>query len=851
MAISAASALLSTVTTAVTGGTMLGGFLIGQTVGTMVTHFLVTTAMGAVMNALTPKPSTGPSGYNITTTNSTAPHQIIYGKSKCAGVRVFDTTTGSSNKFLHRVLAFAGHEVDSFEEIYFNDELVTLDGSGNVTSPSRYDGKATVKVHLGAPDQVADADLVSEVEKWTNNHKLSGIAYLYVKLEFNKDAYPNGVPEITAVIKGKKVYDPRDSGQDASDSTTWLWSANSALCIRDYLTNSQFGLGESSDSIDDTLFSTAANVCDYYNYPTLTGDARYEANGIFLANTEPYQLLNQILSSMGGLLWYAQGKWRCKPAYWTAPVLSFTEDDLRSSISVSTRHSRRDNFNTVNGIWRGADSNWEFTDFPPVVNTAFIAADNGQELSTDLTLPFTSDVDMGRRIANIYLERNRQQLTVMASFGMRAFKVQVGDNINLTVSRFGWVAKEFEVVSWTFGLVGESDLQVHMTLREISESVFDDIQDGVVYERDNTTLPSPFFVTPVGIAVSSTAQISNQKITNIAVVTVSAGDDVYIDRVEVEYKLSSSSVWKAGINGPLGAFEIVDLEVADYDFRARAVNTFGVRGDWDTITDVEINPFSGPPSDVTDFEYQLSGGTIFFQWDPVVDPDLSHYELRYSSALSGATWDTSSTVIQKIARPGTAASLPARSGTFLIKSYDKEGLYSTNATSVTIQPSELPALGTTDTVTEDPSFSGSKTNVTYVSNSIEITNTGADGIYNFNTYIDTGTTRSARATGFTTFERRYISGGSPLWDYIPQNWDTWSGNFDNWSDEDAPFGDTRVVIQVSATPDDPAGSPTWGSWFEANGSSLIGRAFRFRAILESTSQYISPGVLTLSADVEY
>ena len=99
MAISAASALLSTVTTAVTGGTMLGGFLIGQTVGTMVTHFLVTTAMGAVMNALTPKPSTGPSGYNITTTNSTAPHQIIYGKSKCAGVRVFDTTTGSSNKF--------------------------------------------------------------------------------------------------------------------------------------------------------------------------------------------------------------------------------------------------------------------------------------------------------------------------------------------------------------------------------------------------------------------------------------------------------------------------------------------------------------------------------------------------------------------------------------------------------------------------------------------------------------------------------------------------------------------------------------------------------------------------------
>jgi hypothetical protein len=33
---------------------------------------------------------------------------------------------------------------------------------------------------------------------------LNGIAYLYIRLSFSSDAFPNGVPEITATIKGKK-----------------------------------------------------------------------------------------------------------------------------------------------------------------------------------------------------------------------------------------------------------------------------------------------------------------------------------------------------------------------------------------------------------------------------------------------------------------------------------------------------------------------------------------------------------------------------------------------------------------------------------------------------------------------
>jgi len=841
MAISAGMALISTA--------------VGVAVGTIavssaLTYFLVTTAMGAALNALTPKPSiqaptAAQTGYNVTTTSSVADHQIVYGKTKVAGVRVFDATTGGSNETLHRVLAFTGHEIDSFDQIYLNDELVTLDGSGNVTSPSRYNGYVTIKKHLGDPDQLADSTLVAAVPEWTTAHRLRGIAYLYIQLQFNQDVFPNGVPEVLAVIKGKRVYDPR--------SDTTAWSDNPALCLRDYITSTTYGLGESTDNLDDTLFITAANVCDYYNYPTLSGSVRYTLNGSFTTAAAPHDLMQNLLSAMGGLAWYAQGKWRTKAAYWTSTVADFTEDDLRSSISVATRHSRRDNFNTINGVWKGEDSNWQVTDFPPVTNAAFLTADNNQELATDLNLSFTSDVNMARRIANIYLERNRQQLTVMASFGMRAFQVQVGDNIRLTNSRFGWTNKEFEVVLWTFGLTDNNDLQVHMTLREISESVFDDIADGAVYERDNTTLPSPFTTTPVGVAVEAIAQVTNQKVSNIARITVSATSDVFISRVEVEFKKSSDTVWKAVGTGPVGVFEAVDLETSTYDFRARSINIFGVKGEWENLIDQEINAFIGDPSDVSSLSVELSGGTLFLSWPPIPDPDLSHYVVKHNSEATGATWGNSTTVIEKIPRPATTAALPARSGTYLIRAYDKEDNYSENVTTVVVLPSDLPQLGTTDTQTEDPTFAGTTSNAVVVSSSVEIDDTSAaspTGEYFFSNYIDTGSSRNARVTGFRTFERRYDN-GTLLWDAIPQNWDTWPDNWDDWTTETANWGDVGVTVYVATTNDDPAGTPTWNGWELANGSYYTGRAFKFKAALESDNTNYTPAILTLSVDVEY
>ena len=860
MAVSAGTALLSTgvgiaggtitAATATAAATGLGAGIFGGATlfAAAAGHFLVTTALGAALNALTPKPSTASSnrGYQVTQSGSALDHQIIYGKVKVGGARVFDSTTGGSNKFLHRVLAFTGHEIESFEEIYINDELVTLDGSGNVTSPSRYDGKVRINKHLGTSNQSADSDLVSEVDGWTSEHKLRGIAYLYVRLSYDADAFPNGVPEITSTIKGKKVYDPRDA------STSW--SDNPALCLRDYLTNTAYGLGEDATNVDDDKVSTAADVCDLTNTPD--GSTRYTCNGAFTTASVPYDTLSNLLTSMGGLLWYAQGEWRMKPAYWTEPTLTLNEDDLRGSITVNTRHSRRDNYNTVKGTFRGSESNWQITDYPEVANSAFLSADNGQESSIDLALPFTDSSVESRRIANVSLERNRQQLTITASFGMRAFQLQVGDNIKINNTRFGWTDKEFEVTSWTFGLVDEGDLQVQMILREISESVFDDVSDGVVYERDNTSLLSPFSVPALGINATAVAQVLAEKLVNTLNINTTSSQSERIDLVEVQLKLSTSATYVSVGTGELGLFSSIDLERGEYDIRARAINTFGVKGEWEYLTNFTVDALSAPPSDVTNFQKQLSGGTIFFNWDAVPDLDLSYYVIRHNPNFSGAAWSTSNTVVEKVARPATTSSLPARSGTFLIRAYDKGGNPSDSPTLLVVQPSELPPLGASQEQVENPTFSGSKTNVsldtTPTPDELILTDLSASspsGTYEFSNYIDTLSSRTARVTGSVTFNRHAPTAGT--WDTIPQNWDTWPGDWDQWDSEQANFADHNVIVYVAATPDDPGSSPTWGSWELANGSELVGRAFKFKAELTSNNTNVSPSVETLKATVEY
>ena len=827
----------------IAGGAIAGFGIVGS--------FLIRAGLGLALNALSASAvpsgrsassgSLSSRGYTVTQSGSALDHQIIYGRVRTGGVRIYDESTGSSNKFLHRVIAFAAHECESIDEVLLDGEVLTLDGNGDVTAPSRYVGLVTVKKHLGATNQLADTDLVASSAHWTSAHRLRGICYIYIKFKFDAEKYPNGVPSVTATVKGKKLYDPRSGLTE--------WSDNPALCIRDYIA-SPYGLNTPNSGIDDTLVSTAANVCDETS--TLAGTTRYTCNGAFTTAITPKELLASLGTAMGGVVWYAQGKWRMKAAKWTATVMDLDEDDLRSGLTVQTRHSRRDNYNTITGTFRGEESSWQTTDFPPVTNSAYVTADGGDEIAADLELNFTDNSVEARRIGLIALEQQRQQITVTGTFAFRTFELQVGDNIRLSNSRLSWSLKEFEVISWTFTITDQLELVTQMTLRETAESVYDEVDDGIVYERDNTTLPSPFDVPNVGLSASASLRLVNEKLSNVISVVVSSSQPSAVDEVELQYKKSADSDWISHGTGDLGKFDVVDLDAADYDFRARARNTFNIWAeDWEYLVDISSIVAAGAPSDVTGLSADLIGGAISLSWDASADGDLSYYIIRYAIEEVAATYKNATTVVEKVPRPGTNAIVPARPGTYFVRAINKQGYQSENAATIVVPETSMQDFANTLTQAEHTAFSGTKTGTTVVSSELRLSSYAtapASGEYEFSTYIDTGAVRTSRVRIDLAVERFDASAG--LFDDLPGLFDSLAGLFDDLSGN-SQAADSNIVRYIATTDDDPSGSPTWSAWQPFRAGDFNARAFKFKIELLSTTDDVTPSVTELTARVEY
>jgi hypothetical protein len=126
-------------------------------------------------------------------------------------------------------------------------------------------------LHHGASSQTADPMLRASIPtEWTANHKLNGICYIAASFDYDKKGMYQGVPQITVQVKGKKVFDPRDSSTK--------WSSNPALCFLDYIQNDEYGKGLATSQINMTTISAAATKCEvevdqpYYNdtYQDLT-----------------------------------------------------------------------------------------------------------------------------------------------------------------------------------------------------------------------------------------------------------------------------------------------------------------------------------------------------------------------------------------------------------------------------------------------------------------------------------------------------------------------------------------------------------------------------------------------------
>jgi hypothetical protein len=365
-------------------------------------------------------------------------------------------------------------------------------------------------------------------------------------------------------------------------------------------------------------------------------------------------------------------------------------------------------------------------------------------------------------------------------------------------------------------------------------------------------LLDPFEVPEIGLSVSSESRVINEHLTSVIIVTTTSDIAERVDQVEVQFKLSSEGIWRSGGFGEIGIVEIIDVIDSNYDIRARPINTFGVKGPFVSRLNFSVENLADPPQDVTNFSFNVGPSGILLEWEAVPDLDLSFYRIRHSFSESGATFGSSITAVDKVARPANSVIVPPQSGTYMIKAYDKSGNQSVNVTSVVVRSEDLNVYGTTQRQTEHSTFPGTKTGCSVEDGRLRVTDPStapATATYEFSNYIDTGSVRVARCS-MEIENIRLDDAASATFETLSGNFDSLPGLFDDLTGGSS-FSDTNVIQYVATTDDDPSGSPTWSAWKRFKSSDFSGRAFKFKVELTLTSENITPSLSQLAATVRY
>jgi len=162
----------------------------------------------------------------------------------------------------------------SLNTVSQNGTGIDAGAGGFGTSPTqKY--RYVMNLHHGAATQTADPMLVASMPNWTSAHKLNGVCYIAAHYGYDKEGIWKGVPQLTVQVRGKKVFDPRDTNQTFGTVSTYEYSDNPALTFLDYITNNEYGKGLTQSQINMSTFSSAANVCDTeVDQPYFNGSAQ-------------------------------------------------------------------------------------------------------------------------------------------------------------------------------------------------------------------------------------------------------------------------------------------------------------------------------------------------------------------------------------------------------------------------------------------------------------------------------------------------------------------------------------------------------------------------------------------------
>lgn len=810
--------------------------------------------LSAAARALAPRP-TSPA-QTLSVRAPVVPRDIVYGRVRKGGVMIFaHRTRNGGSDYLHLIYAIAAHEIDAIEKVYFDGREAISDASiGFDGVTERYRDSVIYRTRLGTDGQSAITATHLPTSLWTSAHRCRGVALLYLRLRGEADDFPNGLPNVTVLLRGKNdILDPRTGNRGYTD--------NAALCLADYMASDRYGLGlgyGTETGIDTASLIAAANVCD--EMVTTAGargdrfgigpssgppERRYACNGVLSSAATPKENVEALLSAMGGKAVYAGGSWRLLAAAYQTPTVALTPGDL-VNVSVQTRRSLADNFNAVRGQFVSPTNDWQPDDFPAYRSTVYLAEDQGIESWRDLALPFTTSPFTAQRLAKIELERARRQQVVQVSGMLSAWRAQVGDTVTLTYPRWGWAAKPFEVRKVSLG-IRDGALLPDLTLAEVSPLQYDWLAtEAEIYAAAPLTdLPDPFEIGPPGSPdVEEEFYETPRGIRTRLRITWGPSPGPFVSYYEVQTRrietaagAATGESFRTLVRTDLTSADRDDVATGLWEIRVRAVSTLGRRSDWALKAYAAVGT-SAPPVALQGVTLQQLGGQAILTWDLPTDLDVrvgGRIRIRHSE-LGTPTW-ANSVSFPDIAGTQTIAALPLKPGAYLLRAVDAGGREGPVVTRSTKGIQVVP-FANVNSLVAHPTFAGALTNLQVDElGQLTLEDVTQQGIYEFAGGLDFTAVRAVRSR--SVIRMAAVNLRSTI--------DDRTALIDDWADFDDTDGAfCDVIVEIRTSDDAIAGSPQWSDWTRLDSNEDAFRSVQVRARLISENPDFNVAVSQLA-----
>lgn len=513
---------------AVTTATVVGTSLSFTALGSVLASIAISSVLSGVSaQFFGPKNTKAGLSRLNPTLDPQATRKLVVGETAMnTDVRYFEPS-GTNQEYIDYIVATSAHEVESIDEIWFDDRLAWSSSSGVQSFYSGYLTVTTRPVGTAANYIPINGGIV-----WGSSARLTGCSYVHMRLKRTGNSKAaespvvNGMPSrLTIKGKGAKLYDPRldssvpggSGSHRANDQTTW-GTANStnrdnpALQLLWFLLGWQInnklsvGCGVPYTRIDLASFITAANICDEPITLAVGGtQPRYRTAGVASDADNRMDIIQILLTAMNGTLRDVNGKLSLVVMKndLATPVLSFSDSDILSDFNWNQTRGLDETMNAVHGKYTDPSSNslYQSVEYP----TISISSIDGIERMQTLDLPWVQDGNRAQRIAKQVLQRAQYKGIFSATFTMKALGCEVGDVVYISFEPLGWANKPFRILTQSINNSG----QIPMTMIEENAAIYAWDQN----ETANVTPAAPTVYNPLNspfiLAAAQSAQTAN------------------------------------------------------------------------------------------------------------------------------------------------------------------------------------------------------------------------------------------------------------------------------------------------------------------------------------------------------